>query len=65
MVSGAKVPKSEIGIGTEISLRMNKKMEFALKLTKKIPLKMLVGFKKNCNRLKIYIKITFNSQKNH
>ena len=35
-------------------------MEFALKLTKKIPLKMLVGFKKNCNRLKIYIKITFN-----
>ena len=40
-------------------------MEFALKLTKKIPLKMLVGFKKNCNRLKIYIKITFNSQKNH
>ena len=59
------MPKSEIGIGTEISLRMNKKMEFALKLTKKIPLKMLVGLKKNCNRLKIYIKITFNSQKNH
>ena len=33
--SGAKVPKSEIGIGAEISLKMNKKMEFALKLTKK------------------------------
>ena len=58
--SGAKVPKSEIGIGTEISLKMNKKIEFASKLTKKIPLKMLVDFKKNCDRLKIYIKITFN-----
>lgn len=39
-------------------------MEFTLKLTEKILLKMLVGFKKNCNRLKIYIKITSNSQKN-
>ena len=44
--SGAKVPKYEIGIGTEISLKMNKKIEFASKLTKKIPLKMLVSLKK-------------------
>ena len=49
------MPKSEIGIGTEISLKMNKKMEFALKLTKKIPLKMLVGF---TTKIAIALKFT-------
>ena len=51
--SGAKVPKSEIGIGTEISLKMNKKMEFSLKLTKKIPLKCWLVSKKSWSLSKI------------
>ena len=39
---------------------MNKKNGICTQINKKISLKMLVGFKKNCDRLKIYIKITFN-----
>ena len=35
---------------------MYEKYDIALKFTKQIPLKMLVGFKKNCNRHKFTLK---------
>ena len=48
--------KKKMCIKTEISIKMYEKFEIALKFTKQIPLKMLVGFKKNCNRHKFTLK---------
>ena len=44
--SGVKVPKSEIGIGTEISLKMNNKNGICIKINKKNPFKNVGWFQK-------------------